>query len=385
MRITTILWIAAFGSAYPTSQPHCGAQEAVDLVVEQPPGEALHRIVVEKKWGFINRNGEIVIEPQFDWVREFSDGMCQASKGGKWGYIDQTGRWAFDAPLTHDDRPFRCGVAVVYTDKGQGIVNRTGSVIDCPFDWIHDFSEGLTAVFIRPEVKKRQPPQFGPTLEQWGFVNTKGEVVVPTKFTSARAFSGGLAAVYVGGVNDSCTGLRDGKWGFMDQTGKFVIEPQFLFADSFSEGLATVSLDGKNYGWIDSRGKFVIQPRPFTIATSFHEGVARIRGTPEGDPGWKEFGYITKEGTVFVHPVYSAMSAPFCGGLAEARAHPVWDPMKESWVQGNYGYVDKQGCWVIDPQFSHSGPFQGGLACVQRDGMMMYIDKSGKTVWPKNR
>jgi hypothetical protein len=381
MKPRNLRWLVSIAAVALAVMRSSSGQESVELAIDRPDGDVIYRIVVEKKWGFINDRGEVVIEPQFDWAREFSDGMCQVNKRGKWGYIDESGAWMFDAPLTHDDRPFRCGVAVIYTATGKGIVDRRGQVIECPFDWICEFNEGLAAVYVRPKTKENKPLAFGPTLEQWGFINTKGELVIPTKYTSARAFSHGLAPVYVGGVNDSCTGLHGGKWGFIDKSGKLVIEPQYATAASFAEGLATVSLDGTSFGWIDANGKFVIQPRLLSIATSFQEGVARIRGTPEGDPGWKEFGYINKDGDVFIQRSFDATTSPFSSGLAEARAQPAWDGGK--WIQGNYGYVDKLGRWVIEPQFSHSRPFRGKLACVQKDGTMMYIDRTGRIIWPR--
>ena len=40
---------------------------------------------VEKddKWGFIDKNGKVVVEPQFDYAREFSEGFAQVKKDGK--------------------------------------------------------------------------------------------------------------------------------------------------------------------------------------------------------------------------------------------------------------------------------------------------------------
>ncbi|MFH1515247.1 MAG: WG repeat-containing protein, partial [bacterium] len=50
------------------------------------------------KWGFIDKTGKFVINPQFDWARDFLDGLAWARIGGegflgtgKWGVIDKTG------------------------------------------------------------------------------------------------------------------------------------------------------------------------------------------------------------------------------------------------------------------------------------------------------
>ena len=47
------------------------------------------------KWGFINPNGEIMIEPKFDEVENFSNGLAQVSIDGDWGYINKTGEFVW--------------------------------------------------------------------------------------------------------------------------------------------------------------------------------------------------------------------------------------------------------------------------------------------------
>ena len=43
------------------------------------------------KWGYIDTNGEWVVNPQFDWANDFSDGLALVELNGKYGYIDKTG------------------------------------------------------------------------------------------------------------------------------------------------------------------------------------------------------------------------------------------------------------------------------------------------------
>jgi len=66
-----------------------------------------------------------------------------------------------------------------------------------------------------------------------GFVNKKGDILIPYQFSGAEEFSEGLAAVYY-------KGSPFDKYGFIDFNGKMVIPAIFDYADSFSEGLAIV-------------------------------------------------------------------------------------------------------------------------------------------------
>ncbi|MFH1676896.1 MAG: WG repeat-containing protein, partial [bacterium] len=50
------------------------------------------------KWGYIDKAGNTVIEPQFELAWWFRNGFAHATEkvsGGKWGYIDKTGKFVW--------------------------------------------------------------------------------------------------------------------------------------------------------------------------------------------------------------------------------------------------------------------------------------------------
>ena len=49
-------------------------------------------------------------------------------------------------------------------------------------------------------------------------------------------------------------------------------------------------------------------------------------------------------------------------------------------MASKYGFIDKSGKMVIEPQFDNAEPFSEGLAQVEKDGKLGFIDKSGKVV-----
>lgn len=63
--------------------------------------------------------------------------------------------------------------------------------------------------------------------EKWGYVNTKGELIIPCIYEYANDFSEGLACV-----------SKDGKEGFINKNGEIVIPLKFENCGVFSEGLA---------------------------------------------------------------------------------------------------------------------------------------------------
>ena len=92
-------------------------------------------------------------------------------------------------------------------------------------------------------------------------------------------FSEGLAAVQ-----------KDGKWGYIDTKGRLVIDYQFDSAAYFSEGLAFVEKNNK--GYIDTNGKMVINLEK-TTGYAFTNGVAYVMTSLD------DWGYINTAGNIF--------------------------------------------------------------------------------------
>ena len=65
----------------------------------------LYPVRQQGKWGFINREGKIVIRPQFDGAEEFTEDLAPVQIGNKHGYIDRAGKIVipprFDQAIQH--------------------------------------------------------------------------------------------------------------------------------------------------------------------------------------------------------------------------------------------------------------------------------------------
>jgi len=216
------------------------------------------------------------------------------------------------------------------------------------------FSEGLAVV-----------QKSGDLLR--GYVDAKGQLVVPARFQDAERFSEGLAAAR--------EEYREG-YGFIDRTGQFVIAPGYDAALPFSEGLAAVLVDGR-WGFVDRAGALRIPPR-FDDAGPFREGRARVvveglagffgtAGEVVAGPAWfragdfheglaavcdrSRCGFVDLSGKLAV-PISFDDAGHFAGGLAPVRVGEKW------------GYVDAKGRMTIAPAFDEAEPFSEGLARV---------------------
>jgi WG repeat protein len=95
----------------------------------------LASVRINDKVGFINIKGEEIIKPQFDWVGDFSEGLCvarsdnQKSEIGKYGYIDTTGKVVIDFKFQYGNN-FEHGRAKVEINNFWGAIDKTGKLIE---------------------------------------------------------------------------------------------------------------------------------------------------------------------------------------------------------------------------------------------------------------
>ena len=275
-------------------------------------------------WGLIDKTGTFVVEPQYEGMGDYGEGLVPVTHGVFYGdeYIDRSGQTVLKLSQGYGDS-FSEGLAVLYAHKKYGYIDKMGAtVIEPEYAGARGFHEGLALV---------QTDWSGPWC---GFIDKTGRKVIGPGFYDAYDFADGLAPVEV-----YVFGKLHGVWGFIDRTGRFVIEPQFDHAFSFGDGLAPVEKDGK-WGFINRAGEFVIEPQ-YGSASSFSEGLAAVAVGPIG-----------------------------------------MDALNEDVPEGKWGFIDTTGQFVIEPQYRSVDDFRGGLALIGTlDGLSQYIDASGNVVY----
>jgi len=203
------------------------------------------------------------------------------------------------------------------------------------------------------------------TDEKYGYVDRTDQLIIEHRFRSGGQFREGLATVSVS------VGQKD-VHGYVDRGGKLVIEPRWRLAYPFSEGLGLV-LDGATYRYIflDPGGGVAVRlPPSIGHAYAFSEGLAlatvtEIRAFNDGSGFYPmsggRFGFADRSGSFVIEPQLEWASS-FSGGLAPARK------------SGRYGYIDRTGSFVVAPQFDGTGPVKGGLGQVTQDHDVFYLD-----------
>jgi hypothetical protein len=295
-----------------------------------------------------------------------------------------------------------------------GFINSKGQkVIDCKYDKVHQFSEGMSGVL---------------TDELWGFIDTLGKMAISPQFLSVRGFSNGLALVTF--ITDS---IR--QYSFINQYGQKVFETNYERQDDFHNGRALIKSNDE-ICFIDKTGKITIRTN-YPYGSGFSEGVAHLwtgdstkyidtngvvifsyHGMANGDfsGGYAEINYnsrhfyINKSGEIAIElPSSSKQYSNFSDGLAEVfdfsgtrkssfidTSGKVIMPFKfaginkfsegfASFVDSSslVGFINKDGEIKIAPQFEdvdYDG-FKNGLCQVKKDRQWGYINHNGEFVW----
>jgi hypothetical protein len=291
---------------------------------------------------YIDREGKIQINPQFETASVYHNGLALVKTSGensKYGYISEEGKFVISAKYLE---------ATVFNDEIAWVVEKNG----CPTAINTKGKVLFKAEFA--EKARSFKNGFAPFQQidtkgdlKWGFISKEGKVVINPQFENVGHFNNGKCPVQ----------NNKGKWGFINEKGLINITYQFDYAGSFdSKGHAIVKLTNK-FGVIDEDGKYLINPLFSMMKT-------------DGDIFLIEqdnkYGWCDEDGEILINPQFEN-AFPFSGSkLAAVESASKW------------GYINKEGKFDINPQFTGALPFDDDLAMVEFTGKIGFINLEGK-------
>lgn len=328
-----------------------------------------------KRFGFSDREGKIVIPPQFSDVGEFADGLAPfataKSSDSKWGFIDAKGSVVIPAKYSAVGS-FHQGVAVVEVNSEWRLINKAGK-------FISDLK-----LASRPHWTGRGYVAEETSLRS-GFVNLDGKYNLPPEYTrvqplvesytDSRHYNYGNEEYSEEDYRDGLLNYRhasyfligkDGRYGVVDGVGNIVLEPQFDDITSFSKGHAAVSIK-RAFGFANSDGKVVIKPKYYSV-TPFDDLIA-VRISPAS-----RYHLIDSRGT--------PIPGKSVEDIVTERGKWLSEGLAAFGDDNKYGYLDSKGKVAIPPVFEFARPFKNGFAVVKFNGVFRFIDKSGKFASP---
>lgn len=289
------------------------------------------------KWGFINAEGEVVVEPQYEDCHDYVGGYAAVKIDGKWGFINSY-HDLIVAPEYDEVRDFKDGLAIVRKDMKWGVINTTGKThAGIIFDEVDDYKSGF-ALAMADSVQY--------------YLDDEGEIQKLHRNYEFTPFSNGLAAV---------KNKRKEKWGYIDTRGRMVIEAKYDTACSFSNNVALVQ-HRDNYKYIRKSGAEQYVEGVAGQPLVFVNGFAKIKT-------YSGFGFINRDFKK-VPREGREVSDYMSNGLAALKMS-----------DGKLCYINTQGKVKFVADYDMIGDFSAnGLALVRKNGKYGYINSDGKLV-----
>lgn len=262
--------------------------EAQAVDVDTTPVEQLISTGSNYQWysndqyllGLKDRDGNILVEAQFDCVGGFYDGWAAVWNSEFSGFCDTLGNL--------ESLPPGLQFATYFSEMGGGYY----------FE-----NEGDNHYVIVNETK-----------DKYGFINSDKKIIVEPKYDHVFNFREGLAVVSMNSL-----------YGYIDTNGVEIIPIQYRDAKSFSEGLAGVQdTSTYQYGFINSKNEVIIEPMFYSV-TEFVGGFCIITATSDS-----QLSFINKKGNIVIE-------GPF------EDAQPFWSETTLVQKNGKCYYINKKG------------------------------------------
>lgn len=191
-------------------------------------------------YGFMDKNGESVINSIFTKAFDFQQGRARVVKNRKTGLIDKSGTFIMPPKKYDLVYPFeKNGIAQVRENNmgDYGLINHNGKTLTpCIYSKIFPFKKGFAKVI---------------TPKGIGFVDSLGNEVIPPQYRAVGELSEGLVAVQPG---------FSYLWQYINMENKIAFKGKFSKAEPFKNGKAIVTLrraDNSENLVIDKNGQEV--------------------------------------------------------------------------------------------------------------------------------
>jgi len=205
-------------------------------------------ISIDGKYGYMNRFGEVVISPNYQFAGHFVNGLATVGNDDRYGAINKSGQLII--PFAYGSvSDFNQGRAIVEENDLLGIVDRNNKVI-APFEYedLGDLSSELI--------------YFSKGL-RYGYMDIYGETKITENFDEAYSFMNGRALVEIGDYQ-----------AIIDSKGNYIFQPMFEGLAQLNDSLYSFEKDEMK-GIITLSGKIIAEAKYDEIGL-FHNELAFV-------------------------------------------------------------------------------------------------------------
>lgn len=369
------------------------------------------------KYGFIDGNNTVKIPFLFDSVSSFDRSGCAIaftikktievpdlinknvmciSSENRCGIIDRKGNWVVPAIY---DYIFPYSETNVFDPKGflkvriglkMGYINRNGKLLT-NFDnqaILHNYVNNLQISPLRDTISDTTKTKY-----RYGIIDRKKNWVIPAVYDEIENHDGYEDKE----LSDSLGFLlvkKNNKWGFIDLKNKIKIPfvyDELTYFDKHNYSIASLKdsiYDSKNKKYIDFFYTGIIDRKGYWVLNPDYESVLPYRDTLRIDNSFTDtkgclmvkkndkFGFVGKDFKVQVPLIFYTLDEFDDKDFACACIN-----LEESFNGIKCGFINRNGDWVIAPNFQLLRPFNAiGLALARLNNREGYINRKGEFI-----
>jgi hypothetical protein len=330
-------------------------------------------VKIENAWGYMNKEGKLIIPATYDEAGYFSEDLAVVKKDQKYGYISKANKFMID-PKFDDAADFNQGRAVVELNDHVGLIDRNGFfVFDPIYSEIGPISEGK--IFIKKD-------------SLYGYYSKNRIALIPERFQEVESFENNIARVKI-----------ENNQAIIDSVGSFVVRPFYKSIDFFNDTLL-IYADSNKFGICNLDGISVLPATFDYIGKLSNNRALLVREN--------KIGYLNDSLQIIIQPTFETYPnyqtySNFKNGLAKVKKNGkigLIDLKGKTFVPFNYielggisnyisfnkngkwGYFDEMGKEVIKSNYEYAESFAKGIGIVTKDSLTGIIDIKEKFIIP---
>lgn len=328
----------------------------------------------DSKWGYINEEGNIKINPQFTKVRLFHENLAAVRCNNKWGYIDTNGNIRIDT-LFEDAYSFNEGIALVKLNSLYGYINTKGKFLIFP-EYKDGFSFNENRAIVELDYHK------------WVIIDTTNMIIAneidyygnEDGFPPDYYYNSGVLILPKSDYDSDIIQV-------VNKKGKNRRIPNLhLSSSGYSDSLILYNKNGL-FGYLNLKYKKIIKEE-YNFASDFIDGKAWVVNS---DSGKYFINMIDKSNNILFEYSLNSDSISILG-ISNIRNKMCLIYYS---IQGNNKVLILNAAGKIlsfssselkYTFFEYRYPFfkrlQGNLILVKENDQYKYIDMEGNTIWP---
>jgi hypothetical protein len=332
--------------------------------------------------GFIDYNGTEIIPFKYSKAYVPSEGLIAVSNGIEWGFIDRKG--LLKIPFKYSSASnFSGGLCEISIKKDNqykyGFINRKGEIaIEPKYNSVNSFSEGFASVQLN---------------NKWAFIDNKGKLITSFKYFQVGEFEKGIASVskdcFIEVPNDCALGHSTK--GFINSKGEEIVPVIFDQARVWGKINAIEVQLGRSSGLYDFNGNVVVPLGKYYSINRLDDENGLIEVTADTDRGYFE-GFINRKGEEVIPPIYDFKSY-FIDGFIYGAIYSTDEEIEElRKVKSTFSYhragvLDSLGNIIIPFKYEEISVLKNGYFKVKDynnngQSIYAYFNTKGKEILP---